>query len=347
LPVDPPPDPLPPGTYPIIGPELATDSVVQPIARQMGLAMLGTLHERIGDTLTPQNAGSDDDDWGRSSWARVLGQQISNHYESFADPRADGQMIGAQIGLDIWRGSFIPDHRDAAGVYFAYSNSNLDVEGLVTDLASDDYIRTRTGQVNLDAYAGGGYWTHYGPSGWYLDAVFQGTSYRGDATTQFAHLPIAGSGYLTSLEGGYPIPMSFGPQFVLEPQMQVIWQRVSFGQAYDGLGPVDLDLTTGTTGRLGLRGQWTIVSDNGQIWQPYVRANLWHDWGGRAMTTFGDDQVPLYEEATRMEFAGGITAKIRAELSLYALLGYQLAVGDTDGGRRQGVQGDLGLRYTW
>ena len=38
---------LPPGTYPIIGPELATYGVVQPIARQMGLTTLGTLHERL------------------------------------------------------------------------------------------------------------------------------------------------------------------------------------------------------------------------------------------------------------------------------------------------------------
>jgi hypothetical protein len=36
----PPPDPLPPGVYPIIGPRLATDGVVQPIARQMGLTTL-------------------------------------------------------------------------------------------------------------------------------------------------------------------------------------------------------------------------------------------------------------------------------------------------------------------
>jgi len=43
----PPPEPLPPGVWPIIGPELATYGVVQPIARQMGLTTLGTLHERL------------------------------------------------------------------------------------------------------------------------------------------------------------------------------------------------------------------------------------------------------------------------------------------------------------
>src|SRR5262249_38685290 len=40
---------LPPGVWPIIGPEIATYGVVQPIARQMGLTTLGTFHERVGD----------------------------------------------------------------------------------------------------------------------------------------------------------------------------------------------------------------------------------------------------------------------------------------------------------
>src|SRR5262249_7308703 len=54
LPPDPPPgfpQVLPPGLWPIIGPEIATDGLVQPIARQMGLQTLGTLHQRVGDTL--------------------------------------------------------------------------------------------------------------------------------------------------------------------------------------------------------------------------------------------------------------------------------------------------------
>ena len=47
LPTDPPfPDALPPGLYPMIGPEIATYGVVQPIARQLGTTTLGTLNDR-------------------------------------------------------------------------------------------------------------------------------------------------------------------------------------------------------------------------------------------------------------------------------------------------------------
>jgi outer membrane autotransporter protein len=224
------------------------------------------------------------------------------------------------------------------------------VDGLVTNPAATAYVINRTGTVGLNAYSGGAYWTHYGPTGWYIDAVVQGTGYDGSATTQFANLPLTGSGVATSLEAGYPVPLPWlGPSFVLEPQGQIIWQQVSFKEANDGLGPVGLGTTRGATGRLGLRGQWTITGANGMIWQPYVRANVWRDWGAEATTTFGIDQVPLIEQATRLELAGGVTAKLGASLSVFAQGGYQFATSESgpNGFRRDSVKGDVGVRYTW
>jgi outer membrane autotransporter protein len=347
LPPDPPPNPLPPGVYPIIGPELATYGVVQPIARQLGLDTLGTLHERIGDTLTSENASGSSPGWGRADWGRFFGQEVNNNYLAFADPHATGWLGGFQGGIDLWRGSFLPGNRDAAGVYFAYGHADIQVSGLVTNPAATAYVLTHTGTVNLDAYSAAAYWTHYGPSGWYVDAVLQGTRYGGNATTQFAQLPTNGFGFISSLEAGYPVPLPLGPRFVLEPQAQIIWQQVTLNQANDGLGPVGLGTTSGPTGRVGVRAQWTIISENGQVWQPYVRANLWRDWGAEATTTFGIDSVPLVEAAMRLELAGGLTAKLNDRLSLYAQAGYQFAVAETNDTTRNGVKGDVGLRYAW
>lgn len=222
------------------------------------------------------------------------------------------------------------------------------VDGLVTNAAATGYILQRTGSLNLNAYSMGGYWTHYGPTGWYIDAVLQGSFYNGNATTQFANLPISGTGFTSSLEAGYPIPLPwFGPGFVLEPEGQIIWQRVSFRDDYDSLGPVALGTTSGASGRLGLRGKWTINDPAGRVWQPYVLANVWRDWGGNATTMFGIDPVALLEQATRLEFAGGLSAKILPGLSLYAQAGYQFAVNGTDGGRRDGVKGNFGMHYAW
>jgi outer membrane autotransporter protein len=369
LPTEPPPQTLPPGVFPIIGPEIATYGVVQPIARQLGMTTLGTLHDRIGDTLlnanmgTPCSSGGDTRDtivtkapvkplpdcpytgW----WGRVLGQQIDNHYKAFADPRASGQLLGFQSGIDLWRGEWIPGHRDVAGIYVGYANAGVDVNGLVTNEAATAYVLRKTGSLNLDAWSGAAYWTHYGPGDWYLDAVAQATHYQGAASTQFASLSTTGFGFVSSLETGYPIRLPvFGPGFVLEPQAQIVWQRVSFDDANDGLGDVALGTTSGASGRIGLRGKWTIVGDGGQVWQPYVRANLWRDWGAQATAIYsGADLVPLLEQAIRLQLGGGVSLRMTANVSLYANADYQFAVANTDGGRRDGVRGAAGVRYTW
>jgi outer membrane autotransporter protein len=358
---DPPPEPLPPGVWPIIGPELATYGVVQPVARQMGLATLSTFHERVGDaaadaaclTATPDNTAvitkappAPVNNCRPAVWGRVFGQQIDNRYRAFADPRASGQLVGLQTGVDVWRSSLIPGHSDSAGFYFAYGNGHVGVDGLVTNAAATAYILQHTGKLDLNAYSLGGYWTHYGPTGWYVDAVLQGAFYDGNAATQFAKLPTSGTGFISSLETGYPIPLPwFGPRFVLEPEAQILWQHVSFDATNDGLGPVALGATSGASGRLGLRGKWTISDSAGRLWQPYVLANVWQDWGANATTMFGPDPVPLIEHATRLEFAGGLSAKLFPGLSLYGQAGYQIATSTRQ--RRDGVKGDFGVHYSW
>ena len=364
----PPPTPGP-GTFPIIGPELATYGVVQPMAQQLGRAMLGVHDERLADlyqtpcepaetnassyTKAPVYTKAPTDcslyGWRPAVWGRVFGQQIEDHYQAFADPRANGQITGLQAGFDVLRSDgLIPGHTDYAGLYAAYGNANVDVSGLVTNAAATAFVLQHTGHLNLNAYSGGAYWTHYGPQGWYLDLTLQGTSFGGAASTEFAHLNTSGSGFISSLEGGYPIALPvFGPNFVLEPQAQVLWEWVSFASGNDGLGPVALGATSETTARVGLKGKWTITTDSGQIWQPYVRANFWSDFGGDATTMFGMDSVPLISHAQYMDVDAGFTTKINAHLSAFADAGYQFAVSHDGGGKHDGVKGTAGLRYQW
>jgi outer membrane autotransporter protein len=375
FPPNPPPDPLPPGIYPIIGPELATYGVVQPLARQLGLSILGTLDDRVGDTYEPDGcavapapeASSVDLPtkkpaavptkkpgpapcplFSPSVWGRFFGQTVDNHYQAFADPRASGNLGGFQGGIDLLRGSLIAGQYERAGLYGAYGDVNADVNGLVTNPAATAYVLARTGSMNLDAWSAGGYWTHTGPGGWYLDAVLQGTWYYGSASTQFAKLNTDGTGFIGSLEGGYPYAWpQLGPGFVIEPQGQILWQKVSFRHDYDGLGDVALGDTTGPSGRIGLRTKWTIATAGGQVWQPYLRANLWRDWGGQADAVYsGTDVVPVATQATMLELGGGLTGRINANVSIFANVDYEFAVGAGDD-KRNGVRGGFGAKYTW
>ena len=136
-----------------------------------------------------------------SVWGRFFGQTLHNHYQAFADPSASGNLGGFQGGIDLLRGSLIAGQYERAGLYGAYGDVNADVNGLVTNPAATAYVLTRTGSMNLDAWSAGGYWTHVGPGGWYLDAVLQGTWYYGSASTQFARLNTDGTGFI-ALPGG-------------------------------------------------------------------------------------------------------------------------------------------------
>ena len=378
LPSTPPPNPLPPGVeFPIIGPELATYGVVQPLARQLGLSILGTLDDRRGDTYEPDGCAvapavetSSVDLPTRKSvglptrkgptlapcplfspsvWGRFFGQTIHNNYQAFADPSANGDLGGFQGGIDLLHGSLIAGQYERAGLYGAYGDVHADVNGLVTNPAATAYVLTHTGSMNLNSWSAGGYWTHTGPGGWYLDAVLQGTWYYGSASTQFARLNTDGTGFIGSLEGGYPFSWpQLGPGFVIEPQGQILWQKVSFRHDYDGLGDVALGDTTGPSGRIGLRTKWTIVTAGGQVWQPYLRGNLWRDWGAEADAVYsGTDIVPLLSQTTMLELGGGLTGRINANVSVFANVDYQFAVGASEGEKRSGVRGAFGAKYTW
>ena len=379
FPIDPPPNPLPPNVlFPIIGPELATYGVVQPLARQLGLSILGTLDDRMGDTYEPDGCAiapavaSETSAvdlptkkpatvptkkpgpapcplFSPSVWGRFFGQTIHNNYQGFTDPNASGNTGGFQGGIDLLRGPLIAGHYDRAGLYGAFGDTSVDVNGLITNSAATAYLLRRTGSLNLNAWSAGGYWTHVGPTGWYLDAVLQGTWYVGSASTQFAKLDTDGTGFIASLEGGYPFSWpQLGPRFVIEPQGQILWQKVSFAQRNDGLGDVALGDTTGPSGRIGLRTKWTIATAGGQVWQPYLRGNLWRDWGAEADAVYsGTDLVPLASQVTRLELGGGLTGRINANVSVFANVDYEFAVGASESEKRNGVRGAFGAKYTW
>ena len=109
------------------GPEIATyqAGLMQPITRQMGMQILGTLHERHGRNTH-----------GGEHWRRerrpcgfglgtLFGKGSNNRYQAFARRAPVAWSGGFQGGVDVWRGSILPGHRDAAGVYVAFANSTL------------------------------------------------------------------------------------------------------------------------------------------------------------------------------------------------------------------------------
>jgi fibronectin-binding autotransporter adhesin len=101
--------------------------------------------------------------------------------------------------------------------------------------------------------------------------------------------------------------------------------------------------TAGSSGTLNIG-----AGGSASVWQPYLRGNLWRDWGAEANTTFsGTDLVPLASQVTRLELGGGLTGRINAAVSVFANVDYEFAVGAAENEKRNGVRGAFGAKYTW
>ena len=348
---------LAPGAAPIplFQPGVAVMSVVPSVARSLGLLTLGTFNERQGDQLLVRddcsletqnrlwNAGKGvtrDENCTRKigAWGRVFGQNTREHFAQGARPDFDGTFAGFQVGADLWRLESSNGHRDNIGFYVAQARASGSVHGVV-----DGFEGALAGHVDLDASSYGGYWTHLGPTNWYIDTVVQGTHFNGTPeSVRGVSTRVNGDAFTGSIEAGYPITLA--PWLSFEPQIQGIWQRVWL---YDTLVPVSTitfdraDVFTGRAGAL-LRGTF---GSTGGVWQPYLKGNVW--WGSNGFDTvsFNSFGIPTGRNGgTTLEGGGGVTGKLTRNLSVYGDASYLTSV---SGESHIALKGNVGLRVTW
>ena len=146
-------------------------------------------------------------------------------------PTFDGSLVGFQAGLDLIGWESATGHHDRAGLFIDRAGADGDIRGQA--LGWNDLS---VGGIKLNGTSVGGYWTHVGPQGWYLDGILMATWLDGDATSSRGiGIDIDGSAVSASLEGGYPIHLT--PGLTLEPQAQLIWQHFSFDDATPTASP--------------------------------------------------------------------------------------------------------------
>ncbi len=329
---------------PLYRPEVALYAPIPAIARQMGLATLGTLHERVGEEENlrgvPESRTS-----VNGAWGRAFAEHLSNRWGGSVDASVRGDLTGFQTGLDILRRTTDSGHRDHAGLYFAYSDYNSSsVRGFAQGIQN-----LAVGELTLKGPSVGAYWTHFGPTGWYLDAVVQGSWYDADATSLYdAGLSTKATGYTASLEAGYPIHFGEDDRWLIEPQAQLVYQGVSVDRSHDHYSDVNWDADKAWTGRLGARLQYKRRDERGTLWQPYARFNLWHSFSGNDTLFFGPAS-PAIENSfgdTAFEVGGGITARLKENVSLYGQASYRWS---PDSGRdhQTATAGTFGVRFDW
>lgn len=336
-PVQPPPPT--PGATPVIAAviplfriEVPTYAVVPPVAHDLALASLGTFHERRGgqDFL-------DGEGFLPAAWGRVFAQQSKRKWAGTVDPSFDGSLSGIQAGLDVFGWESGGGHHDRAGFFIAQTQADGDVKGQA--LGWNDL---KVGDVDVDGTSLGAYWTHIGPSGWYLDGVVMGTDFSGDATSDRAvGVDVDGSGISLSLEGGYPIALADG--WTIEPQAQLIWQHLSLDDQQDRFSTVTFDADDALVGRLGARLQGSFATASATF-QPYLKANLWHGFDGEDQIVFAQTPVITEFGGTTLEIGGGLIAQLSQSLGLFASADYTT---DLDGEEIEVVEGNIGLSLKW
>jgi outer membrane autotransporter protein len=320
---------------PLFNPEVPLKSVVPSVARSLGLVTLGTFNERQGDQLLVRG----DPNTRVGAWGRVFGQGTREQFAQGARPDFDGTFAGFQAGADLLRWESSNGHSDRIGFYVAEARASGAVHGLV-----DAFEGAPAGHVDLNATSFGGYWTHLGPTNWYIDAVLQGTYFQTAANSirGFAN-NFSGGGMAASIEGGYPIPLMSWLTF--EPQIQGIWQRTSFDDSLgEGFSTITYDRSNVFTGRVGalLRGTF---GGPGAVWQPYLKGNVW--WGSNGFDTVTFDGVGIQtgrNGGTTLEGGGGVTGKLARNVSVYGDASYLESV---SGEQRITLKGNVGVRVTW
>ena len=338
-PVVPPPTPAPgtpalppppePGAAPVplFRPEVAVHAAVPGLARAVGLATLGTYHERMG----VENPTS-----GWRSWGRLLGQHSDLGFSGTVRPDFNGTIGGFQAGSDVWTFASA-GHRDHFGLYGAFAQAFGDVRGFVIGLEG-----APAGRVSLDGTSLGGYWTHIGPTGWYLDTVLQGTWLDGNPRSHRGiRADASGEAFAASVEGGYPLPIWYG--LVFEPQAQAIWQHLSLDDTADRFSTIGFDNDDAFTGRVGARLQARFATPEA-VWLPYLKTNVWWNSGASDTLLFAAFPIAAGSRSTALELGGGLTAKLGPSVSLYSEASYLWSI---DGQDVDTSKGTVGLRVTW
>ncbi|UTL93617.1 autotransporter family protein [Pseudomonas fluorescens] len=326
------PAPVAGASIPLYRPEVAVYAAAPRGAAIIARQALGTFHQRQGDQRLLGNQGD-----LSASWGQAYGSALRQQWSGTVSPSLDGNLYGFKVGQDVYAKLSDDGYRQHLGFYVSHSRLDADVKGFA--LAVKD---RSVGDLKLDGDSVGGYWTLIGPQGGYLDSVLQYTRLDGRARSDRGDkLNIDGHAWTASLESGYPFSLS--ERWTVEPQAQLIAQKVSLDSANDGISHVSHDAQVELTGRLGVRLEGTYSASGARLLQPYAQVNLWHGDGGRDTLTFdGVDKVKTDYRYTSLQLETGLVAQVSEALSLHGGVQYS---SNLDSRQQEASGVNLGVRW--
>ncbi|VVM53499.1 hypothetical protein PS619_05880 [Pseudomonas fluorescens] len=231
-------------------------------------------------------------------------------------------------------------HTQKIGLIGGLNQIQANGNGVLTSRALAD---PNSDTLNLQGQSLGAYYSLIGAQGWHVDLSASGGRVSGFSRNgQGARQATEGSAMTFSVEGGFPIGLS--ENWVVEPQAQLINQRITLDTPYAGSGNASSSDLTAWSGRVGarLKGSYDL---NGLPVEPYVRTNLWHTvYTGNTVTLDQVDKISSSRKSSTVELGLGLVARVTPAVSLYVSADYSSDVDDND---LNGIIGSLGVRMRW
>ncbi|WP_236431919.1 autotransporter outer membrane beta-barrel domain-containing protein [Pseudomonas syringae] len=336
VPPDGPPGPDPdPSPVPNYRPEVSLYGAVPALALVYGRTMVDTLHERVGEERLNRAEPLPKEDESTLApsmgWGRVIyrsGKQDGDRKNALGNtPEYNYDLTAFQVGTDLYR-KVRPDG--------SHEQAGLSLSAGTIDAGVSHYTRRAAGEDTVRAYGVGAYWTHFGPSGWYLDGVLQVNRFDIEAKpNDLAKLKTRGWGYTASLENGYPFEVD--KDWYIEPQLQAIYSYVDLDSSDDVGAKIRFKDVDSLIGRAGVRiaKDWDTegVDKSARRTNGWIRPSIWHEFKGQPKTEFSSESgyIPFESDiqGTWGEVNVGVDYQANRRTTFTASAGY-----------RQGFDGD-------
>ncbi|CAI8863872.1 autotransporter domain-containing protein [Pseudomonas sp. IT-P395] len=279
------------------------------------------------------------EDFAPSAWDELYGRSAR---QAQTDVLSSGY---AMPGSGDFKGPAVltvkgSSHTQTIGLIGGVNQIQANGNGVLTSRALAD---PNSDTLNLQGQSLGAYYSLTGAQGWHVDLSASGGRVSGFSRNgQGARQATEGSAMTFSVEGGFPIGLS--DNWVVEPQAQLINQRITLDTPYAGSGNASSTDLTAWSGRVGarLKGSYDL---NGLPVEPYVRTNLWHTvYTGSTVTLDQVDKISSSRKSSTVELGLGLVARVTPAVSLYVSADYSSDVDDND---LNGIIGSLGVRMRW
>ena len=197
----------------------------------------------------------------------------------------------------------------------------------------------------------GGYWTRIDATAG-TDAIIQGTQYHVDnalARHPASDVRTRGHGCRASLESGYPSGLN--EEWVIEPQAQLVYQKINLNDANDGVARVRFSDVDSLRGRVGVRVARMVELDssgqNRRVATTWLRASLVNEFLAKPATAFSSQggEVPFRADLRGLsaQFNLGADVGVKRNVSLYGSVGSEVSLR----GEGHSLNGKLGVKIAF